>query len=68
MTNFEKYMGDLIKLLIENPDEILSNAIGVSDGTPYLCKNLPCGSCEFSDGWVDCADKAMDWLHEEVEE
>lgn len=68
MTNFEKHMGDLIKLFIENPDKILSSAIGVSDGKPYLCENLHCDSCEFSDSWVSCEDKAMDWLHEETEE
>lgn len=68
MTNFEKHTEDLIKLVIENLDEILSYAIGVSDGKPYLCENLHCDSCEFSDGWVSCEDQAMRWLHEEAEE
>lgn len=68
MTNFEKHMEDLIKLIINNLDKVLSSAIGVSDGKPYLCENLHCDSCEFSGSRVDCEDQAMRWLHEEVEE
>ena len=68
MTNFEKHMEDLIKLIIDNLDKVLSSAIGVSDGKPYLCEHLHCDSCEFSDAWSNCEDLAMSWLHEEVEE
>lgn len=68
MTNFEKHMEDLIKLIIDNLDKVLSSAIGVSDGKPYLCRDLHCDSCEFSNIWTDCEDQAMRWLHEEVKE
>lgn len=67
MTNFEKHIGDLIQLVIENPDKVLSPVIGVYDGTPYLCEKLPCDSCEFHDSWLECQDLAMRWLHEETE-
>lgn len=68
MTNLEKHMEDLIKLTLENYDKVLGSAIGVSDGTPHLCRDLHCNSCEFSGSWIDCEDQAMRWLHEEVEE
>ena len=67
MTNFEKHMGDLIKLVIENLDKVLSSAIGVYDGKPYLCRHLHCDYCKFSDSQMNCEDLAMRWLHEEVE-
>lgn len=67
MTNFEKHMEDLIRLVIENLDEILSFAIGVSGGKPYLCEHLHCNSCEFTHSQMACKDQAMRWLHKEVE-
>ena len=67
MTNFEKHMEDLIKLTSENFDKVLSSAIGVSDGKPYLCENLHCDSCEFYDIGMTCEDQVMRWLHKEIE-
>lgn len=58
MTNFEKHMDELCK--------ILSHYIGVFDDKPYVCSDLHCIGCDFDGHDLDCIRKVEDWLKREA--
>lgn len=58
MTNFEKHMDELCK--------ILSQYIGVSDDKPRYCDDLSCKNCDFGDFSLDCVPEVEDWLKREA--
>lgn len=58
MTNFEKHMDELCK--------ILSHYIGVFDDKPYVCGDLHCTGCDFDSLGLNCIHGAEEWLKKEA--